>query len=151
MANYDVLLVIFIGLFGSLLSEGLTWYLVYRKESYKRLKTSIDKLTDQIDNLKSQSVPVNKQKQHDKKLSGFEEQLKQCNNQMNNSKLKSTFAVALCMIAIFYNMNNYYYGKTVAKLPFTPISFIQGLTHRGIDNEDYTLAGATFIYVLTGM
>lgn len=133
------------------IAELITWYLVYRTDTYQRAKLSIDKLNDQIESLKNQTVPINKQKVHDRKLYGLEDQLKAKNQSLNKSKLISTVVVTICMITLFYTMNKYYYGVSVAVLPFIPISYIQGVTHRGINNDDMIQCSATFIYIVTGM
>ena len=39
----------------------------------------------------------------------------------------------------------------VAKLPFTPISWIQGLSHRNLAGEDYTDCSFIFLYILCTM
>jgi len=42
-------------------------------------------------------------------------------------------------------------GRVVAKLPFVPISFIQGLSHRNLAGEDYTDCSFIFLYILCTM
>ena len=39
----------------------------------------------------------------------------------------------------------------VAKLPFEPISFMRGLTHRNIVGNDYSDCSMIFIYVLSNV
>ena len=39
----DSLLIIFISLFTALLSEGLSWLLIYRTEKYKKLQSEVEK------------------------------------------------------------------------------------------------------------
>jgi hypothetical protein len=39
----------------------------------------------------------------------------------------------------------------VAKLPFEPISWIQGLSHRNLNGEDYTDCSFLFMYILSTM
>jgi hypothetical protein len=39
----DSLLIIFISLFTALLSEGLSWLLIYRTDKYKRLQSEVEK------------------------------------------------------------------------------------------------------------
>ena len=77
--------------------------------------------------------------------------------------MTSTFFVALFMMIfmsllssayqvniIFYN-NKLNQGVVVAKLPFEPISFIQGITHRNIVGTDYTDCSMIFLYILSNM
>jgi hypothetical protein len=39
----DSLLIIFISVFTALLSEGLSWLLIYRTEKYKKLQSEVEK------------------------------------------------------------------------------------------------------------
>ena len=42
-------------------------------------------------------------------------------------------------------------GKVVAKLPFVPISFLQGISHRNLPGSDYTDCSFIFLYILCTM
>ncbi|KAH3891630.1 hypothetical protein DPMN_015735 [Dreissena polymorpha] len=42
-------------------------------------------------------------------------------------------------------------GRVVAKLPFVPISFIQGIYHRNLAGEDCTDCSFIFLYILCTM
>jgi hypothetical protein len=42
-------------------------------------------------------------------------------------------------------------GRVVAKLPFEPISWIRGLSHRNLNGEDFTDCSFIFLYVLCTM
>ena len=42
-------------------------------------------------------------------------------------------------------------GRVVAKLPFVPIGFFQGLSHRGLSGDDYTDCSFIFLYILCTM
>ncbi|XP_026688927.1 calcium load-activated calcium channel-like [Diaphorina citri] len=46
----DTLLIVFISVCTALLSEGLTWLLVYRTEKYQKLKTEIEKQSKKCKN-----------------------------------------------------------------------------------------------------
>ena len=39
----------------------------------------------------------------------------------------------------------------VAKLPFEPIAFIRGLSHRSLNGEDFTDCSFLFLYILCTM
>lgn len=73
------------------------------------------------------------------------------NSELTFKKLKSTFVVAVFMILMMITLNKYFSGIVIAKLPFIPFRLISGLTHRGIEGEDYTECSFIFIYILTGM
>lgn len=42
-------------------------------------------------------------------------------------------------------------GRVVAKLPFTPLSYIQGLSHRNLLGDDTTDCSFIFLYILCTM
>lgn len=49
----------------------------------------------------------------------------------------------------FFNFS--FDGRVVAKLPFVPLSYIQGLSHRNLLGEDYTDCSFIFLYILCTM
>lgn len=42
-------------------------------------------------------------------------------------------------------------GRIVARLPFVPITWIQGLSHRNLPGDDYTECSFIFLYILCTM
>lgn len=42
-------------------------------------------------------------------------------------------------------------GRIVCRLPFTPISFLQGLSHRNLTGDDYTECSFIFLYIICTM
>lgn len=42
-------------------------------------------------------------------------------------------------------------GRVVARLPFTPIPWVQGLSHRNLSGENYTECSFIFLYLLCTM
>jgi calcium load-activated calcium channel len=47
--------------------------------------------------------------------------------------------------------NSIFDGKVVARLPFTPISWIQGISHRNLPGNDFTECSFIFLYILCTM
>ena len=47
--------------------------------------------------------------------------------------------------------NSIFDGRVVAKLPFTPIYWIQGLSHRNLLGDDMTDCSSIFLYILCTM
>jgi hypothetical protein len=47
--------------------------------------------------------------------------------------------------------NSIFDGKVVARLPFVPISWIQGLSHRNLQGSDFTECSFIFLYILCTM
>ena len=46
---------------------------------------------------------------------------------------------------------NKYDGTPVARLPFTPMSFMLKVTHRNLPGEDFTECSVIFLYMLSSM
>ncbi|KYQ93331.1 hypothetical protein DLAC_06001 [Tieghemostelium lacteum] len=153
MAVSDIVFIILISIGSTLLSEGISWLLIYRTEQYKRSKQNIEKLQAQIDKIKEQEshTAVLAKKGKDKKLERAEESLKNANKDLTTGKMKSMFAVAISMVALFSYLNSIFDGKVVCKLPFEPIGFLQGFSHRNLAGNDFTDCSMTFIYVLCSM
>lgn len=42
-------------------------------------------------------------------------------------------------------------GRVVARLPFTPIPWVQGLSHRNLPGDNYTECSFIFLYILCTM
>ncbi|KAH9402628.1 Calcium load-activated calcium channel [Tyrophagus putrescentiae] len=133
MAVSDAVLIVFISIFTALLGEGLTWLLVYRTEKYKKLKNEVEKQCKKLEKKKEVMGETN-DKQQKKKLEREEEKLKNHNRDLSMVKMKSIFD-----------------GRVVAKLPFTPIGLIQGLSHRNLAGADFTDCSFIFLYILCTM
>ena len=50
--------------------------------------------------------------------------------------MKSMFAIGFAFTSLLSMFNSIFDGKVVAKLPFTPISWLQGLSHRNLLGDD---------------
>ncbi|KAA0191983.1 Transmembrane and coiled-coil domain-containing protein 1 [Fasciolopsis buskii] len=160
----DTFAIICISYFTAFLGEGLTWLFVYRTEKYKKLKTEVDKQSKKRNRLFTLllllSFPVEKQRDSTdisvdriakKRLEKQEERLKNINRELSMVKMKSMFAVGIIFTSLFSMFNNIFDGRVVTKLPFVPIPWIQGLSHRNLPGNDYTDASFIFIYMLCTM
>merc|ERR1712130_1064869 len=81
----------------------------------------------------------------------IEKRLKQSLKDLTACKTKSMMMIAVMTIFIMTSLNKYFSGKIVAKLPFTPFGFIKGLSHRGIEGDDFTDCSFIFLYILSNM
>ncbi|KAG5674267.1 hypothetical protein PVAND_004247 [Polypedilum vanderplanki] len=61
--------------------------------------------------------------------------------------MKSMFATGFAFTALLSMFNNIFDGKVVARLPFVPLSFIQGLSHRSLAGSDFTECSFIFLYI----
>ncbi|XP_060597591.1 calcium load-activated calcium channel-like [Ruditapes philippinarum] len=144
----DCLLIIFISICTALLGEGLTWLLVYRTEKYKKLKAEVEKQSKKLEKQKEVEASDRSQK---KKIERQEERLKNNNRDLSMVKMKSMFAIGFAFTSLLSMFNSIFDGRVVAKLPFVPISFIQGISHRNLAGEDYTDCSFIFLYILCTM
>ncbi|XP_025940405.1 calcium load-activated calcium channel isoform X1 [Apteryx rowi] len=171
----DTLLIVFISVCTALLAEGITWVLVYRTDKYKRLKAEVEKQSKKCLKLKPvfyflektallvisrRAFAVEKKKetitesagrQQKKKIERQEEKLKNNNRDLSMVRMKSMFAIGFCFTALMGMFNSIFDGRVVAKLPFIPLSYIQGLSHRNLLGEDYTDCSFIFLYILCTM
>ncbi|KAJ0065396.1 hypothetical protein NL108_009539, partial [Boleophthalmus pectinirostris] len=153
----------------------ITWVLVYRTEKYKRLKAEVEKqskkrkcVTNRTDLLccirgikltcilflvekKKETITESAGRQQKKKIERQEEKLKNNNRDLSMVRMKSMFAIGFCFTALMGMFNSIFDGRVVAKLPFVPLSYIQGLSHRNLLGEDYTDCSFIFLYILCTM
>ncbi|RWS14401.1 transmembrane and coiled-coil domain-containing protein 1-like isoform X1 [Dinothrombium tinctorium] len=146
----DTVLILFISVFTALLGEALTWLMVYRTEKYKKLKAEVERQCKRLEK-KKELVGDTNDKQQKKKLEREEEKLKNHNRDLSLVKMKSMFAIGLAFTALLSMFNSIFDGRVVAKLPFVPLTFIQGLSHRNLPGEDYTDCSFIFLYILCTM
>ena len=148
----DALLIIFIAFCTALLGEGLTYLLVYRSDEYKRLKDTVERKTKKLEKKKETADNPTAGKTVKRKIEKEEERLKATNRDMSMFKMKSgwcitcfdyylidlfflVFAIGIVFTALLSTFSSVFEGRVVAKLPFHPISFVQGLSHRNLIGE----------------
>nr|CAG4642812.1 EOG090X0DWG [Evadne anonyx] len=146
----DTLLIVGISVFTALLGEGVTWILVYKTEKYQRLKSEIERQSKKLEKIKDTHSDT-LDKQHRKKMDREEEKLKNYNRDLSLVKMKSMVAIGFAFTALLGMFNSIFDGRVVAKLPFTPISWVQGLSHRNLPGEDFTDCSFIFLYILCTM
>lgn len=147
---YDSLLIIFISMSTALVGEGLTWLMVYRTEKFKRLKSEVEKKSKKLEKRK-ETVGELVDKSMKRKLDRDEELLKSINRELSMVKMKSIFFVGFAFTALLGMFNSIFNGRVVAKLPFQPVSFLVGISHRGLPGEDLTDCSFIFLYILCTM
>merc|ERR1712073_135352 len=147
----DSLLILVISICTALLGEGVTWLLVYRTDKYQRLKLDIEKQTKKLERKKEAHGDATLDRTQKKKMEREEERLKNTNRDLMLVKMKSMMAIGFAFTSLLSMFNSIFDGKVVAKLPFTPLSWIQGLSHRNLMGSDMTDCSFIFLYILCTM
>lgn len=146
----DTLLILFISISTALLGEGLTWLLVYRTEKYQKLKVEVEKQTKRLEKKKEAhgegSAALDRTAK--KKMERDEERLKNSNRDLMLVKMKSMIGLGFAFTSLLSMFNSIFEGRVVAKLPFTPISYVQFLSHRNLNGDDNTDCSFIFLYIL---
>uniref|UniRef100_A0A6I8SUA5 Calcium load-activated calcium channel n=1 Tax=Xenopus tropicalis TaxID=8364 RepID=A0A6I8SUA5_XENTR len=135
----DTILIVFISVCTALLAEGITWVLVYRTDKYKRLKAEVEKQSKKLEK-KKESITESAGRTQKKKIERQEEKLKNNNRDLSMVRMKSMFAIGF--FSLFFHLSH---------LPFVPLSYIQGLSHRNLIGEDYSDCSFIFLYILCTM
>ncbi|VDP93828.1 unnamed protein product, partial [Echinostoma caproni] len=117
---------------------------------YKKLKTEVDKQSKKLEKQRD-ATDITVDRTAKKRLEKQEERLKNINRELSMVKMKSMFAVGIIFTSLFSMFNNIFDGRVVTKLPFVPISWLRGLSHRNLPGNDYTDASFIFIYMLCTM
>ncbi|XP_071802385.1 calcium load-activated calcium channel-like [Asterias amurensis] len=146
----DTILIVFISVCTALLSEGITYALVYRTDTYKKLKAEVEKQSKKLEKTKEQFGEISDKGQK-KKLERQEEKLKNDSRDLSMVKMKSMVVIAFTFTSLMGMFNSIFDGRNVAKLPFEPISWLHGISHRNLLGSDFTDCSFIFLYILCTM
>lgn len=144
----DGLTVVGISFCTAIVCEAISWVLIYRTNSYKNLRSSIDKASKKLETMKTDSNKINIKKSKTKKIDRVETSLKESSRDLSLFKFKSGGVVALVLFVVFGLLNSLFEGKVVAKLPFKPFGLIMKMSHRGLQGNDPTDCSMAFLYFL---
>ncbi|KAI3883509.1 hypothetical protein MKX03_010522 [Papaver bracteatum] len=147
----DSLVVVGISICTAFLCEAISWVLIYRTNSYKSLRSTIDKASKKLEVMKTVETKVSTKKSKTKKIDRVETSLKESSRDLSLSKIKSGVVVALVLFVVFGFLNSLFEGKSIAKLPFSPAALVQKMSHRGIPGDDPTDCSMAFLYFLCSM
>ena len=140
----DAILILGISICTAFMGEGLTWLMVYRTEKYQRLKNDIERQTKKLEKKKEAHGDSTLDRTQKRKMEREEERLKSTNRDLMMVKMKSMFAIGFAFTSLLSMFNSIFDGKVVAKLPFTPIPWLQGLSHRNLLGKIISLLKLTF-------
>ncbi len=147
----DALLIVAISFVSAWLCEGISWLLIYRTASYKSLRSKIERTSKKLESMKSATPAAalaGSKKSKSKKMDRFETSLKDSSRDLSMSKFKSGAVVAVVLVVVFGLLSSLFEGKTVAKLPFSPVNLVQKMSHRGLPGDDPTDCSMVFFYFL---
>eukprot|EP01138_Halocafeteria_seosinensis_P016412 gb/GECG01016743.1/.p1 GENE.gb/GECG01016743.1/~~gb/GECG01016743.1/.p1 ORF type:complete len:187 (+),score=18.50 gb/GECG01016743.1/:1-561(+) len=151
MGLLEMTLIMVVSITTTLLSEFLSWYLVYRHEHFQELQRKLDKTKAQLEEAKQKIPSAGKKKNHERRIEQLEKDSASFGQQLTRQMMKIQIITPVLFIASYRLMSNYLYGVPVARLPFQPISFIQGLSHRGLEGEDYYECSYMFFFAMCSM
>ncbi|XP_050382471.1 uncharacterized protein LOC126799332 [Argentina anserina] len=144
----DSLTVVGISICTAVICEAISWVLIYRTNSYKSLRSSIDKAAKKLETMKTESTAKITKKSKTKKIDRVETSLKESSRDLSLFKFKSGAVVALVLFVVFGLLNSLFEGKAVAKLPFKPFGLVMKMSHRGLQGDDATDCSMAFLYFL---
>lgn len=131
--------------------SGITWLLVYRTDKYKKLQAEVDKHSKKLEKQRDTTSENKIDKAAKKRLGRQEERLKVFTRDLNAVKIKSMFATAVIFTSLFSVCSSVFDGRVVCKLPFTPISWLYGMSHRNLNGNDFTDCSFIFLYIICTM
>ena len=142
-AARGMLEVVLYALLCSCTSEFISWFLVYRKESFKQKKLAFARARKAAEKRKleePQLVPKKKGKGKkeaagevkDKKLAMLLREEEHAGRALVFQQNSTGMVTSVIHIASFIYLKGVYEGVTLAQLPFVPFHFIQALSHRGL-------------------
>jgi len=65
-----------------------------------------------------------------------EDNYRDYHRQLSGLKSRFTLGTAALTMLSMYLINNHFYGKIIATLPFSPVSLVTNMSHRGIPGDD---------------
>ena len=149
----NALLIVVFTLLLSLFTEFVNFILVYRLPEYKKNVADIEKENEALEGLhaKLDSASLTQKDKIKKSIKKSKAKIKDYNQKMFGIKFKSTLMSVLTTVAVFAVLSSAFEGEVILKLPFEPFALIRGMSHRGIENDNFYDCSFLFIYVLGNM
>ena len=80
-----------------------------------------------------------------------EQNLLDYHRELGSLKNRFNMASGVLSMALMYMASSWFHNKIAAKMPFEPWKMISGMSHRGLEGEDLSLASCMFIFILFNM
>ncbi|KAF6266579.1 integral membrane protein DUF106-domain-containing protein [Scenedesmus sp. NREL 46B-D3] len=149
----DPFQVILISLTAALVAECLAWAFVYRTSSYRRLKEELDRSCKKLEAIKQGSsggaTAAAASSKANKKEKRIEDNMKSSSKEMGSARMKANVFTGICMMLVLNLVTARWAGVVVGKLPFSPPSMLQAITHRGLGGSEATDCSAAFVYTMS--
>ena len=149
----NAILIVVFTLLLSLFTEFVNFILVYRLPEYKKNVADIEKENEALEGLKAKldGASLTQKDKIKKSIRKSKAKVKEYNQKMFGIKFKSTLMSVLTTVAVFAVLSSAFEGEVILKLPFEPFALIRGMSHRGIENDNFYDCSFLFIYVLGNM
>jgi len=150
---------------GCAAGEALNWLVVLRAPAFKAAKAEVERLKRKAGaeaRRLAKAEEEGKEKEGSGKekgkgkggkgkaaLAALEEQIKEAELKLAPYTLTSTLISTMASFGMVFLLNPHMTGVVVARLPFEPPSFLRGITHRGLEGEDYRECSHAFIFTLS--
>jgi hypothetical protein len=150
----DPFSIILIGLAAAATTEILAWAFVYRTSSYRRLKDELDRSCRKLEAIKQSSsggaapAASSKGEKGNKKEKRIEDNIRSSAKEMGGARFKANIFTGAVMLLVYNLIMPRWDGIVVGKLPFSPPSFLQTITHRGLEGDVATDCSAAFVYAM---
>ena len=150
---------------GCAAGEALNWLVVLRAPAFKAAKAEVERLKRKAGaeaRRLAKAEEEGKEKEGSGKekgkgkggkgkaaLAALEEQIKEAEMKLAPYTFTSTLISTMASFGMVFLLNPHMTGVVVARLPFEPPSFLRGITHRGLEGEDYRECSHAFIFTLS--
>eukprot|EP00792_Barthelona_sp_PAP020_P010144 TRINITY_DN3426_c0_g1_i1.p1 TRINITY_DN3426_c0_g1~~TRINITY_DN3426_c0_g1_i1.p1 ORF type:complete len:183 (+),score=37.45 TRINITY_DN3426_c0_g1_i1:37-585(+) len=143
-------IIVLISVSTSIIVEIISWFAVYRTENYQSLRNRAEKLTKEFERFQADPT-LAQRKSEAKRKQHVESNLQEVHRKLLFRTLLTNVLLGVVTFVIYRIIRSKFSGIVVAKLPFQPIGIIRGMTHRGLEGNDYTECSFVFIYSLLSM
>ena len=110
------------------------------KDKKAQKEEEVAQAVTRIKNLNEKALLGDQESKKEKEEARIIKTLQVTQTKMASLNFRSTLLLGVVMIGILWFLNGHYSGTVVAKLPFVPLSLIQGLTHRNLPGDDFTVS-----------
>lgn len=152
--KWDMFAVLLLTIFTGIVSELLTFFLVYKRTEYRKLNAEISKLQRKSQHHNQRSGMIHKRD----KANFIDKEYQRKSRQLSAMRSKANMLTGVIFMIVTPFMYNMFEGVVMAKLPFQPIVPFRYLTHSSLNKNqsegtevDYTDCSFIFIYTFALM